>query len=115
MSDGFTLKLLTLAVLVACSAVLTGAEAAYFSLGRARLRRLAGADGEPSRSALIEHPHDLLVTLLVGITVINIGAAALAATLAEDVFGARYGLVAEIVGMIVILFAPDTSKKQMDD
>ena len=59
-SDGFTLKLLTLAVLVACSAVLTGAEAAYFSLGRARLRRLAGADGEPSRSALIEHPHDLL-------------------------------------------------------
>ncbi|PYO00053.1 MAG: hypothetical protein DMD91_11300 [Candidatus Rokuibacteriota bacterium] len=102
-SDGFTLKLLTLAVLVACSAVLTGAEAAYFSLGRARLRRLAGADGEPSRSALIEHPHDLLVTLLVGITVINIGAAALAATLAEDVFGARYGLVAEIVGMIVIL------------
>jgi putative hemolysin len=101
-SDHFTLKLLALAILVAASAVLTGAEAAYFSLGRARLRKLAGNTTE-ARSPLIERPHDLLVTLLVGITVINIGAAALAATLAEDIFGARYGLLAEIIGMILIL------------
>src|SRR5207245_1687123 len=87
---------------VAASATLTGAEAAFFSLGRARLRRLAGSAGE-ARSPLIERPHDLLVTLLVGITLINIGAAALAATLAEDVFGARYGLLVEIIGMILIL------------
>src|SRR5215510_7868876 len=101
-SDHFALKLLALGILVAASAVLTGAEAAYFSLGRARLRKLAGNAGE-ARSPLIERPHDLLVTLLVGITLINIGAAALAATLAEDIFGARYGLVAEIIGMILIL------------
>jgi len=100
--DHLTLKLLALATLVAASAVLTGAEAAYFSLGRARLRKLAGNTGE-ARSPLIERPHDLLVTILVGITVINIGAAALAATLAEDVFGTRYGLLAEIIGMILIL------------
>src|SRR5438094_1727641 len=101
-SNQLTLKLLALAVLVAASAILTGAEAAFFSLGRARLRKLAGSAGE-ARSPLIERPHDLLVTLLVGITLINIGAAALAATLAEDVFGARYGLLVEIIGMILIL------------
>src|SRR3989449_1480828 len=101
-SNQLTLKLLALAILVAASAILTGAEAAYFSLGRARLRKLAGSTSE-ARSPLIERPHDLLVTLLVGITLINIGAAALAATLAEDVFGARYGLLAEIIGMILIL------------
>src|SRR2546426_7591984 len=101
-SNQLTLKLLALAILVAASAVLTGAEAAYFSLGRARLRKLAGSTSE-ARSPLIERPHDLLVTLLVGITVINIGAAALAATLAEDVFGVRYGLLVEIIGMILIL------------
>jgi len=101
-SNQLTLKLLALAILVAASAVLTGAEAAYFSLGRARLRKLAGSTSE-ARSPLIERPHDLLVTLLVGITLINIGAAALAATLAEDVFGARYGLLVEIIGMILIL------------
>jgi putative hemolysin len=103
-ADGVVLQLLLLALLVLCSGVLTGAEAAYFSLGRARLRRLAGTPaGNSTRSRLIERPHDLLVTLLVGITLINIGASALAASVAEWVFGARWGLIAEIVGMILVL------------
>ena len=42
MTDGLLLQILALVVLIACSALLTGAEAAYFSLGRARLRRLTG-------------------------------------------------------------------------
>jgi putative hemolysin len=103
-ADSIVLRLLTLAFLVACSAILTGAEAAYFSLGRARLKRLTGSQpGDGSRPPLIERPHDLLVTLLVGITVINIGAAALAATVAEELFGVRWGLAAEIVLMILVL------------
>ena len=40
MTDSVVLELLALLVLVACSAILTGAEAAYFSLGRARLKKL---------------------------------------------------------------------------
>ena len=97
MAESIVLKLLILTFLVGCSAVLTGAEAAYFSLGRARLRRMAGeGEGEVSRAPLIERPHDLLVTLLVGITVINIGAAALAASVAETLFGGRWGLLAEV-------------------
>jgi putative hemolysin len=104
MGDAIVIRLLILAFLVACSGILTGAEAAYFSLGRARLRRLTGTSGEAGGQApLIERPHDLLVTLLVGITVINIGAAALAATVAEEVFGVRYGLIAEVIGMILLL------------
>lgn len=104
MAESVVLKLLALGVLIACSALLTGAEAAYFSLGRARLRRLAGAEvGAATRAPLIERPHDLLVTLLVGITLLNIGAAALAATLAEQLFGTRWALLAETVAMILIL------------
>ncbi|MGH7325325.1 MAG: hemolysin family protein [Candidatus Rokuibacteriota bacterium] len=104
MAESVLLKLFVLGILVGCSAILTGAEAAYFSLGRARLRRLASAErGDASRTRLIERPHDLLVTLLVGITLINIGAAALAATLAEQVFDARWGLLAETIAMILIL------------
>lgn len=96
--------ILGLALLVACSAILTGAEAAYFSLGRARLKRLTEAQsGEGGRAPLIERPHDLLVTLLVGITLINIGAAALAATAAEQLFGTGWGLLVEILLMIVLL------------
>jgi putative hemolysin len=105
MTDGIVLELLALLLLVGCSAILTGAEAAYFSLGRSRLKRMrsttTNGSGGPPR--LIDRPHDLLVTLLVGITLINIGAAAIAATVAETVFGARYGLVAEMLGMVVLL------------
>lgn len=104
MTDSIVLRLLALAFLVVCSALLTGAEAAYFSLGRARLKRLTGEKPEDGRpTPLIERPHDLLVTLLVGITVINIGAAALAATVAEELFGVRWGLLAEILLMILVL------------
>jgi CBS domain containing-hemolysin-like protein len=52
---------------------------------------------------LIERPHELLVTLLVGITVINIGAAALAATIADSIFGPTVGLFVEIIVLIFVL------------
>ena len=100
--EGILLELFGLAFLVACSALLTGAEAAYFSLGRSRLRRVQ-ADGESRSAPLIERPHDLLVTLLIGITLINIGASAIAATVAVQLFGERFGLLAEVIGMILIL------------
>jgi magnesium and cobalt exporter, CNNM family len=100
-TDRVILHVLVLLALIFCSGLLSGAEAAYFSLGRSRLRRVRGQTG--AGQPLIERPHELLVTLLVGITLINIGAAALAATIAEDVFGPRFGLAAEIVLMIVLL------------
>ena len=99
------LELGVLAVLVLGSALLTGAEAAYFSLGRARLKRLAEKEegaGERATAPLLEQPHELLVTLLVGITLINIGAAALAAAVAERLLG-PLGLPIAIVVMVFML------------
>ncbi|MDP2625596.1 MAG: hemolysin family protein [Candidatus Rokubacteria bacterium] len=98
------LGLVGLGALVLLSALLTGAEAAFFSLGRARLRRLAEQQGSEAASLapLLQQPHDLLVTLLVGITVVNIGASALAAAVAERLFGPA-GLAVAIVGMIFLL------------
>src|SRR2546428_5014087 len=94
------LTLIGLVLLVACSALLTGAEAAYFSLGRARLREASGE--QRAMAPLIERPHDLLVTLLVAITFINIGASAIAAEVASALFGAR-GLAVAIGGMVFLL------------
>ena len=101
------LQLLCLVALVFCSALLTGAEAAYFSLGRARLKRLAEQQEERDTAfaPLLSQPHDLLVTLLVGITAVNIGAAALAAAIAERLLGG-VGLVVAIpvmVGLLTVL------------
>jgi len=97
-------QLAFLVLLVLCSALLTGAEAAYFSLGRARLKRLAEKQSaESDRLApLLREPHELLVTLLVGITLINIGASALAAAIAEQLLGPA-GLPIAIIVMVFLL------------
>ena len=104
MSDRIVLEILVLLALITLSAILNGAEAAYFSLGRARLRRVSGdTPGPAGQPPLIERPHDLLVTLLVGITLVNIGAAALAATIADGLFGPRFGPWVEILVMVLLL------------
>jgi CBS domain containing-hemolysin-like protein len=97
-------ELIGLGVLLLVSALLSGAEAAYFSLGRTRLKELAEQQGKtPGPLApLLAQPNELLVTLLVGITVINIGASALAAAIAEQVFGSK-GLAIAIAGMVFLL------------
>jgi CBS domain containing-hemolysin-like protein len=97
-------ELIGLAALLVCSALLTGAEAAYFSLGRARLKELAVEQGEGFHplAPLLKQPHELLVTLLVGITVVNIAASALAASVASRLFG-RAGLAIAIGGMTFLL------------
>ena len=104
MTDSVVLQLLALLVLIICSALLTGAEAAYFSLGRARLARMAdrsGPNGGPPM--LIERPHDLLVTLLIGISLVNIAGAGLAAHLAHRLVGPTLGPVVEMLGMILLV------------
>ena len=97
-------ELLALGILLLFSAILSGAEAAYFSLGRTRLRELAEQQGEKPGplTPLLEQPHELLVTLLVGITVVNIGASALAAAIAEQLFGS-HGLAIAIAAMVFLL------------
>ena len=104
MDNLLLLQLGFLVLLVLCSAVLTGAEAAYFSLGRSRLKRLAeeqSAEADPL-APLLREPHELLVTLLVGITLINIGASALAAAIAEQLLGPA-GLPIAIIAMVFLL------------
>ncbi len=98
------LELCGLGLLLVCSALLTGAEAAFFSLGRARLRELARDEGEEPGplTPLLRQPHELLVTLLVGITLVNIAASALAASVAGKLFGSL-GLAVAIAGMIFLL------------
>jgi putative hemolysin len=93
-----------LVLLIALSGMLNGAEAAYFSLGRARLKRMKErSEGSPAPLPLIDRPNELLITLLVGITIIDIGASALAAMLAERVVGPRWAILVETVVMVLLL------------
>ena len=104
MASQIVLELAGLALLVLCSALLTGAEAAFFSLGRSWLKDRDRPEGQARDplAPLLREPHELLVTLLVGITLVNIAASALAASVAGKLFG-RAGLIVAIAGMIFLL------------
>jgi putative hemolysin len=101
--DSLVLQFLLLGALIVASGMLSGAEAAYFSLGRARLRRIAAERPQGALAPVVSRPHDLLVTLLVGITLINIGASALATHVAHYLVGPRWGLLVELIAMVVLL------------
>jgi len=103
MSGSVLWELFGLLLLLGLAAFLNGAEAAYFSLGRRRLRTLAADDETSSPLApLLARPHNLLVTLLVGITLINISASAMATAVAGQLFG-WWGLGIAIAGMIFFI------------
>src|SRR5437867_10374095 len=107
MLDRIILQGLLLALFLATSAFLAAAEAAYFSLSR-----LGSAHLEPEESPghallarVLRDPRDLLITLLVGITLVNIAASALAAQVATTVFGPRgIGIAIPVMVFLIVVF-----------
>jgi CBS domain containing-hemolysin-like protein len=68
------------------SAFCSGTETALTALGEARARQLRDAGGRRGRllGLWVEHPERILSTLLIGNTLVNVGAGALAAAIAAD-------------------------------
>ena len=113
--------MLGLAFLVG-SAFCSGTETALTALGEARARQLREAGGRQARllSLWIEHPERVLSTLLIGNTLVNIGAGALAASVAVDLLRAaptwtEGTVVALATGLttVVILFFGEIIPKTM--
>ena len=103
------------------SAFFSGSESAYFSLSQADLRRLR-EEGGKSRDVkrvlgLLERPRRLLMSILVGNTIVNVAAATVAALftsrlLPEEGMGSRWGILLEIVVVtLVILIFSEVSPK----
>jgi CBS domain containing-hemolysin-like protein len=94
-------------VLLAVSAFFSGSEIAVFSLERHRVDSLREGGGAGALLArLREDPHRLLVTLLVGNTVVNVALATLASALATAALGTGPGAVVAAVttSVAVLLF-----------
>jgi putative hemolysin len=73
------------------AAFCSGTETALTALGDARARRLHEGGGRRARmlSIWIEHPERVLSTLLIVNTLVNVGAGALAGSIAADLMAAR--------------------------
>ncbi|WP_242203880.1 gliding motility-associated protein GldE [Aestuariivivens insulae] len=108
MAAGFVLLIL----LLICSALISGAEVALFSLSRADIE--AAMEQSPKRiqiiSNLLERPKKLLATILVANNFINIAIVILFAYLGDSLFNkiashiARFILEVVIVTFLILLF-----------
>jgi putative hemolysin len=99
------LDFLLLLAFLAASALLAGAEAAYFSLSRhGGAARLEDEGPDSPLARLLAKPHELLITILVGITLVNIASSALATTVATGLVGPR-GVGIAIPAMIFLIVA----------
>lgn len=98
-------SLIVLIFLFGCSAFFSGSETAMFSLNPIRLQHL---EKEGSHTAgivrkLLNHPSNLLVTILVGNQVVNILASSTAASLCVNLLGEETGPVVATIGMTLLL------------
>jgi CBS domain containing-hemolysin-like protein len=101
------LEILVLIALIALSGFFSGAEIALFSLSSIKVRKLVKARrrGAKTLKKLKRNPHRMLVTILIGNNVVNIGAAALATMVATEALGSvGLGIATGIMTFLILVF-----------
>jgi putative hemolysin len=96
-----------LVVLIFLSALFSGIETALMSLNQIKVKALVkqGKKGAEVLYRLKQNPHKLIITLLIGNNLVNIGAASLATVLATDLFGSSgIGIATGVMTFLVLVF-----------
>jgi putative hemolysin len=110
--DG-TWQILSLVVLLGLSAFFSSSETALMTLSKIRLRHMVDSEikGAALINKLLKNPSKLLGGILVGNTVANIGASALATSLAIKYLGdSGVGIATVVMTFFVLIFAEITPK-----
>ena len=114
-----TIELIVFAILLFFSAFFSGSEMAFFSLSKATVRRMKEekAKGAEIIAPLLTRPKRLLVTILVGNTLVNVAAASLAAFVTlhlsdKHEWNEVIALLVEVVGVtaLILVFGEVTPK-----
>ena len=84
----FVIKLVTLLILLGCSAFISGAEIAFFSLSSTELDEVeeSGSKQQKKVATILEQPRKLLATILISNNFINILIVLIFAFLGEQLF-----------------------------
>ncbi|MEW6095303.1 MAG: hemolysin family protein [bacterium] len=101
MDNVLILQLSCLGILLGLSAFFSGSEAALFALSKLKIRQLSSLT-QKRISRLLESPTELLTTLLIGTTLVNVIASALA-TFISITLCAKIG-INEVIATIVAIF-----------
>lgn len=105
-------------MLLFSSAFFSASETALMSLSKIRIRHMVEEKikGAETVSTLVNNPSKLLGAILVGNNIVNIGASALATSLAIDYFGSSgVGIATGIMTILVLIFAEITPKSLAAD
>jgi len=102
-----TLEILLFIICILLSAFFSSSEVALISITRAKVRTLVneGKVGSAAVAALKESPEHLLITLLIGNNIVNVAAAALATSIAIQMFGdIGVGIATGFVVIVLLIF-----------
>lgn len=105
--------IITLVLLVILSGFFSGSETAIISLSDAKVRSLLKKNIRGARvlHMLKQDPHRLLITILIGNNLVNIGASVLAAVLFTDLFGSTgLGIATGVMTFFILIFGEITPK-----
>lgn len=108
-----TIEIITLIILLGISGFFSMSETGLMSLSKIRTRHMVdeGIKGAKTLEKLLDDPSRLLGAILIGNNIANIGASALATSIAVKSFGeSSVGLVTIIMTILVLVFAEITPK-----
>jgi putative hemolysin len=82
-------SVLTILILLVCSAMISASEVAYFSMGPLEKEVLKNEEGKQAETArkLLKSPQDLLATILIANNFVNVGVVIISSFLLDAVFG----------------------------
>ncbi|UCG94972.1 MAG: HlyC/CorC family transporter [archaeon] len=107
------LYMTVLAILIILSAIFSGTETALMSVNTVRVRSLLRQKkkGSEALHRIKQNPHRLLITILIGNNLVNIGAASLATVVFTEMFGSSgVGIATGIMTFLILVFGEITPK-----
>lgn len=108
-----SIQLILLVILLSLSAFFSASETALMALSKIRVRNMVEDEVKGAKivDRLVSNPSKLLSAILVGNNLVNIGASALATSLAIKNFGAGgVGIATAIMTVLVLIFGEVTPK-----
>lgn len=108
-----TWQLVILVILLGFSAFFSASETALMSLSKIRIRHMVDENVKGAKlvSKLVENPGKLLSAILIGNNVVNIGASALATSIAISLFKDKgVGISTAVMTVLVLIFGEITPK-----
>ena len=111
--DPDALQIIALVILLGCSAFFSASETGLMTLSKIRLRHMVDSEvkGADRVNKLLKNPSKLLGGILVGNNIANIGASALATSLAITYWGeSGVGIATVVMTILVLIFGEITPK-----